>query len=271
VEESGIYLKLPESIGRASLDRLTIDFNTTGRTVDEEVSVPTATGAIEGLRLQVPWGDKAQPFMQLEAINLQAFIGPRGNEFFELTGDFAFRTERGALTGLTRNANLAFQVGSNELSVRNATAGLLINPDGGVAFDGSGTPTIRLSGLVEATAQRLRFGWNSTGTVLSEVLSVGELSAPLELAIGTPASPHVVVIAEGFSGSLGQFLKVSGDFAFQRSGSATGGDLTVAVSDANAVYETPAFRMGVIRGNMGLLVRATGGVALSVSGEPVFA
>ncbi|NBP24543.1 MAG: hypothetical protein EBU81_08340, partial [Proteobacteria bacterium] len=269
-EESGIYLKMPESIGRASVDRVTIDFNNTGHVVNEDITVTNSTGVTSGIKLQVPWGSSALPFMQLEIINLQAFIGPRGNEFFELTGDFAFKMDRGTIIGLARNASLAFKVGRNELSVRNATAGLQINPDGGVAFDGSGSPTLVLQGIVEAKANRLRFGWNSTGAAVSGPLTVGEVTAPMDLGIGTQESPFVLIIAEGFSGRLGQFLKISGDFAFQRSGSATGGDITVAVTDADAIFETPAFRMGVVRGNMGLIVRAAGGVALSISGEPFF-
>ena len=38
-----------------------------------------------------------------------------------------------------------------------------------------------------------------------------------------------------------------------------------------ATFETPAFRMGVVLGNLGLLLPARGGVAVSVSGDPVFA
>jgi hypothetical protein len=197
-EESGIYLKLPDSIGRVSVDRVSIDFNNTGHRVDEAITLINSGGVGQVLSLQVPSGSRSQPFMQLEMINLQAFLGPRDNEFFELSGDFAFKSDRGAITGLTRNASVALKVGSNELSVRNATAGIVIDAEGGVAFDGSGTPTIRLSGLVDATAKRLRFGWNSTGAAVTQVVSIGEVNVAFDLPVGTQASPYVVVIAEGF-------------------------------------------------------------------------
>ena len=139
------------------------------------------------------------------------------------------------------------------------------------SFDGSGAPTLRLSGITDIKAQHLRVGFNTTGAAVTGALTVGEVSSPIDLGIGTEGSPFVLVIAEGFSGRLGDFLAISGDFAFQRTGSAAGGDITVAVTDADATFETPAFRMGVVLGNLGLLLPARGGVAVSVSGDPVFA
>ncbi|MFM8573836.1 MAG: hypothetical protein ACKOAU_19730, partial [Pirellula sp.] len=267
-QESGIYLKLPGDIARVDLDRLTIDFNSTGHAVDEDITVTNPDGSTTGIRLTVPLGTKANPFMQVEIINLQLFIGPTGNEFFELSGDFGFRKDQNAIVGVARNANIVFKVGANELSTRQTTLGLQINPDGGIAFDGIGTPTIRLPGFLDTSVQRLRVGYNSTGAAFVGELQVGEIKVPMNLMAGDKSVPFVLVIALGFQAKLGEFLSISGDFAFQRTGTRSGGDITVASTDVNASFDTPAFRLGVILGNLGLIVKADGGVALSVSGEP---
>jgi hypothetical protein len=269
-EESGIYIKLPESIGQVTVQRVTVDYNDTGAAVNEVITVVDSNGVPSGLNLVVPWGDKDQPFLQLEVIDLYAVFGPPGNEFFELSGDFAFKKDQGTIIGLARDANVAFRAGDNELSIRNANVGMQINPDGGVAFDGSGTPTIRFQGIADIHADRVRIGWNSTGNAFQRPLTVGEVTVQMDLPIGTRASPFVAVIANGFSAKLGDYLSIAGDFTFQRTGGATGGDITVAATDVDASLVTPAFRMGVTKGNLGLLVKASGGVALSVSGEPFF-
>jgi hypothetical protein len=269
-EESGIYIKMPEAIGKVSVERVTVDFNNTGHLVNENITVVNSNGVSSGLLLQVPLGSANLPFAQLEIINLQASIGPGEDGFFDLSGDFAFKMDQGAVVGISRNANLSLKVGDNELSVRNGFSGLQINPDGGFGLDASGTPNIRLAGLTDVKADRLRFGWNSTGAAIKGTLTVGELSVPMNLGAGTKGSPYAVVVAEGFIGRLGSFLKISGDFAFQRTGTAGGGDITVAVTDADATFETPAFRAGVVDGNMGMILRASGGVAMSISGEPFF-
>ena len=144
-----------------------------------------STGQTSGLTLQVPSGSKENPFTQVEVINLQVFIGPPDNEVFELSGDFGFRMSQGTITAVARNANVAFRGGSNELSVRNSYVALQITPDGGVAFDGNGTPTIRLTGIVDISAENVRFGWNSTGHAVTQELIVGEIKVPMNLGAGT--------------------------------------------------------------------------------------
>ena len=251
-------LTLPTQIGSATASGLTIDYNTTGAAVNETLNI----GGVSAV-LNVASGTTVAPHAVATVTGFSASVA----NFTSLAGNFAVqKAASGDLTLLSSNASASLVAGSASVGVTSATFGLVVKNGGGVVFDGSGAASLTLPGLATATATSVRVSYNTTGAAVNQTITLGAVSALIDVALGSVGSPFTQVTAAGFSGSFTNFVTISGDFGFKKN---SGGDLEVAVSGASALLSTPAATIGVSSASLGLLVKSTGGIALSASGSAV--
>ena len=117
------------------------------------------------------------------------------------------------------------------------------------------------SALGTVSATSVTVAYNNTGAAINTTLSVGTISAPLNVANNTTS-----VVVNGFHASLADFVTLDGNFGFSKT---TGGDLQIAASDTSAVLTAGSFQLGVTAAKLGVIIKPNSTFALQATGTPI--
>ncbi|MCX6847641.1 MAG: DUF4347 domain-containing protein, partial [Verrucomicrobia bacterium] len=186
------------------------------------------------------------------------------NGFATLTGDFSFKKSAGDIEIVANNASALLTTSSASVGVNSATLALLLKSTGGIALSASGTPVLTLPttfGTPSATSIAVEY--NTTGAAVSQTLTGSGVSQTLNLQTGSVASPYSTVTVTGFTASITNFVTLSGNFGFQKSGS----DLLAAATGAAASMSVNSVvHSGLSNGTIGLLLKSDGTLAIDGNG-----
>ncbi|MFT6434600.1 MAG: hypothetical protein ACJAVI_002649, partial [Candidatus Azotimanducaceae bacterium] len=236
---------------------LSARMNTTGGTVNRTLTTPGGT-----VDVVFDAGEE----------NLQSFAGKNLTldiaGFVTITGDIGFES-----TGLSPNTviqiageNIAasLNAGGFSVGVNNGMLALILNEDQTFALNASGSFFFTGGDFANATASTVSVAYNDTTTdysVTPLVISIDGVTATVDAGLNT-SSLSVVGLAIDIAG----FVSFGGNFGFR----ITGADIEVAASDVFAQLEAGDFKVGVVNGNLAMLLAADGSTALTASGSFFF-
>jgi hypothetical protein len=189
------------------------------------------------------------------------------NGFVTLTGDFGFKKGASDLDIVANNASALLTTSAASVGVTSATLGLLLKSTGGIALSASGTPVLTLpTTFASVGATSVGVDYNSTGAAVSQNLTVGGISQSLSLPTGSITSPYNTVTVTGFTASIADFVTLSGNFGFQKSGT----DLLAAATNATVRLEAGStVKAGLTGATVGLVIKADMKFALQTTGGAV--
>lgn len=187
--------------------------------------------------------------------------------FVRIEGDFAFRRSGGQVVATANGVGATLSAGDIAIGVADGALALVINADGTKALDASGNPVIEglpfdLPLTTDGLVVRVQLN-DSPFDYAAEPLDLNIGGVEASLAI-PPATQSVSVT--GLEFAIADFVSLSGDFAFRKSGV----DLQLAASDVQAALslaDPSVFSTGISDGRLGILLPAAGGVALQASGS----
>ncbi|MFN0077230.1 MAG: DUF4347 domain-containing protein, partial [Prosthecobacter sp.] len=189
------------------------------------------------------------------------------NGFVTLGGDFGFKQGTNSIEIVANNASALLTTAAASIGVNSATFGLLLPSTGGIALSASGTPVLNLpTTFASVGATSVGVDYNSTGAAINQTLTVSGVSQALSLPTGSIASPYNTVTVTGFTASIADFVTLSGNFGFQRSGT----DLLAAATNATARLEAGStVKAGLTGATVGLIIKADQKFALQTTGGAV--
>ena len=186
------------------------------------------------------------------------------NGFASLTGDFSFKKSAGDLEIVANHASALLTTSVATVGVTSATLGLLLKSTGGIALSASGTPVLTLPTTFSTpSATSIAVEYNTTGAAVSQTLTGSGVSQTLNLQTGSVASPYSTVTVTGFTASITNFVTLSGNFGFQKSGSDL---LALATGAAASMSVSSVVHSGLSNGTIGLLLKSDGTLAIDGSG-----
>src|SRR5206468_12270610 len=103
--------------------------------------------------------------------------------------------------------------------------------DGTKALDATGTFALHGGGFANVTADEVHVQYNSTGvdySTTNRTLTVNDLSGTLTAPLGTAAAPFVGVNVTGLHADLAGFVRIDGNFSFEK-GTTQGGTSIIKV------------------------------------------
>jgi hypothetical protein len=247
-EASGTpQLTLPSVFSGTRVDKVTVMYNNTNV-------------AREGLTLEV--GDVRAPLsvpantIAVVATGFEAVI----TDFVRIRGNLAFQKQNDAIAVVGSGIEALLTAGEFQAGITGGSLGLLLQSSGGVILQASGTPVLRLPGaLAEVSMQQVTVYYNSTKLAVKQSLTVGSVTAPIDVPGST-----IAVVVKGFEAVIGGSVRLSGDFGFQKRGD----DLSLVVAGAKASLKVGSFEVGVRDASVGALIKSNGTLALQVSGTP---
>ena len=181
-----------------------------------------------------------------------------------LSGNFSFKKNGSDLEIVANNASALLITSSASVGVNSATLGLLLKSTGGIALSASGTPVLTLpTAFGTPSATSIAVEYNSTGAAVSQTLSGSGVSQTLNLQSGSVASPYSNVTVTGFTASITNFVTLSGNFGFQKSGSDI---IAVATGAAASMSVSSVVHAGMSNATIGLLLKNDGTFAIDGSG-----
>ncbi|MEN9546141.1 MAG: hypothetical protein RLZZ356_873, partial [Verrucomicrobiota bacterium] len=183
------------------------------------------------------------------------------SNFATLTGDFAFSKQGSDILVAAQSASALLSTGSVEVGVVEASLVMRLPSEGGVQLQASGTPVLTLpTTFASVSASKVMVSYNNTASAVDTRMTVGSVSSALKVG---PDTAEVVV--NGFRASLGEFVTMSGDFAFSRRGS----DIEVVASGVSAILAADGLEVGVRDAELALRLPASGGIQMQTTGLPV--
>ena len=247
---------LGSGLGSISADSVTVKYNnTTTDYTGQSVTVGGVTAPLD-----VPVGTPS-PFESVVATNFQAQLA----DFVTLQGDFGFASTGTELDVVASVATAELEVGSFKAGVEGGTLALIVKDDGTEAFEVSGNPTLALGGgFASVSATSCLVEYNTTGTAYGPTLTVGNITAPLDIPANSTPNPLESVVVKGVSASIGGFVSLGGDFAFQEQGN----NLQVVSTGAFAELALgPSLEAGLTNGTLALVLQSDSTMALQASGS----
>ena len=192
--------------------------------------------------------------------------------FVTLSGDFGFRKNgSGDLEIAIANAGALLNASGFSVGVTGATAGIVLPAAGGIAFQTTGgSVALTLpSAIAGASAASVSASYNTTGSAINTTVTVGVVTAGINIASGSVATPFSSVSFTGFAASIFSFASIGGNFAFSKNAS---GDLSAIVTNGSAQISTTggAFSAGVTSASLALEIKSGGGFVLNASGTAAF-
>ena len=249
-------LSLGSGFASVTATSVGVAYNNTGADVDTTLSI-SVSGTTVSAPIKVKNGATA-----VAAVGVKATIG----SFVTLSGDIGLLKDGADLVLAGSNVSAMLEVGTAiKVGVSNGTLGLIIKgATQKIALQASGTAVLSLgSGFASATVTSLAVAYNNTGANVNTTAAVTvgsvQVSAPIQVDDGVTA-----VVGTGLNAQIAGFVTLTGDFGFQKS---TGGDLIIASSNASAVLDAGSVvKAGVSNGTVGLVVKASGKIALQATG-----
>ena len=192
--------------------------------------------------------------------------------FVTITGNFGFQDDAAGLEVVANGASAVLSAGSFKVGVTDARLALVLNTDGTMALDASGTPEIVLGSFASVTASSVTVEYNSSTTDYSagQTITVGGVSAtlasPAATVSGTPpvTTAYAAVTVTGFDATILNFVTITGNFGFQDDAAG----LEVVANGASAVLSAGSFKVGVTDASLALVLNTDGTMALDASGTP---
>lgn len=187
------------------------------------------------------------------------------NGVVDLTGDFVFTKDATKITVGARNVSARVGVGGVAVTMREATAGLVLFSDGTYAVAGSGT--LGLTGIPTLTA---------TGTIGVEVsTALTQVSVPIW--VGPEAWPEGMgteevaagarrLYGEGVNLSLSGFATVTGNFAVTKTGTGASEKILIGAAEATATLDAGTVSVSVTNITLGAALYGNGTYALYGAG-----
>ncbi len=110
------------------------------------------------------------------------------------------------------------------------------------------------------TASSVSVAYNNTASAVNTTLNVGGITTTVNVAANTTA-----VTATGLNATISNFVTLSGNFGFQKSGS----DIVTVATNASAIMSGAGFSVGLTGATLAMLLKSDGTMALQASGTPV--
>ena len=194
-------------------------------------------------------GDVTYTFTDMPASTTLQSVSATGlsvdiNGFVTLTGDLAFEKHGTDLVAAGDAVTAALSAGAANVTLADADFGL--RADTGTAFElKNGTFSAAIDGLASVTAAGVLVQYTGTTTTVAAntTLTVGGTSYTFAEGI---AANTVAVEATGFSASVADFVTLSGDLGFKKSGAniiavGTDVDASLAAGPANVTLSDADF------------------------------
>ena len=182
--------------------------------------------------------------------------------FVTVSGSFGFLEEGGDIQVAATGVEATLGAGGFSAGVTGGTFAMLLNADGTVALQADGSVILTGGDFASASATSVSVEYNDTGANIDTSVTVGAITAPIDVIDGTT---KVEVV--GLSVELGSFLSLGGDFAFRKDGS---GNIEAAANNVSAALGAGGFSVGVNSGTLALLLKTDDTIALQASGGLTF-
>ena len=237
-------LNLPVSLGGISASTISVLYNNTATAVNTTITIGSVTATVNVTA-------------NTTAVSVQGFQASISN-FVTLQGDFGFsKTAGGDLAVVVNGASATLTAVGLTVGVTNATMAMLIKSDGTLALEASGVPVLTLPGditsIIGLSVTDLQVSYNSTGTALNTSLSIGSLSAPLNVAAGTSANPYLSIAGSG-SLNIAGLVTVSGTFGFSKIVDTASNTTKILVGASNVQGQANSNAYGLTGGTLGLVL-----------------
>ena len=250
---SGTFLFEGGDFANASATLVTVNLNDS--TTDYAATSLTIT--IDGVSAELNAGLGVQSVSVVGlAIDIAGFVSIGGNFGFRITG---LDIEVAASEVFAQ-----LEAGDFKVGVVNGNLAMLLAADGSTALTASGTFLFEGGDFANASATLVTVNLNDSTTDYAATpltITIDGVSAELNAGLGVQ-SVSVVGLAIDIAG----FVSIGGNFGFR----ITGLDIEVAASDVFAQLEAGDFKVGVVNGNLAMLLAADGSTALTASGTFLF-
>ncbi|MCG8549230.1 MAG: hypothetical protein MI799_02375, partial [Desulfobacterales bacterium] len=251
-----------------SADQVQIRYNSTGIALTGETI--DIGGGVDYTFHLMP--GSADTFVSTSVTNLSANF----DDIIALTGDFEFIADNGNVVAAAADVSAQIFIGAGfKAGLTNGSLGMILNSDGTRAIEASGSVLFQGAAFADFSAESARLVLNNTGQDLTGVaLGTNTISYTFS---DLPASDGIARVGIGnLTAELGGFIRISGDFLFEKILDGADTRIVAGANDA-AVFlgiDTGASgRTGIELTDLdfGMVVFDTGGYAVSGMGTAALA
>ncbi|MEW6157129.1 MAG: calcium-binding protein, partial [Verrucomicrobiota bacterium] len=229
---------------------LTLEINNTGAPVPA-TPIPSSDNPIVTLN-----------FAESNVLRISGNATIAIQDFISISGNFGVEKIGTELRVTANSVTVSLQIGSSEnpifsASASSGTLAAIFTATGTKALEFSASNiSITAGGFASVTASSVNVELNDTGaTVTHNPLTIGTVSAPIDVADGVTSFS-----VTGLNFVLGDFVEITGNFGFRRSGAA----LEIAASSVTAELTVPGFTVSASGGTLALLIHADGTKAMQI-------
>ena len=190
------------------------------------------------------------------------------SNFVTISGDLSVKKDAaGSLYIIGSNISASISSGSSVVGVTGAGLGMVLPDGGGVVLQTTGGTVVATlpSSLGSIATTAVEVEYNSTGAAFSSTVTVGAVSAVVDVGSGSVVSPFASVLIKGLDATISGFARLGGDFGFKP---AANGGLQVVATNASALVSTTggAMSAGVTAATVGMLINSDGSLVVSATG-----